>query len=127
MANGLAVAPGVGFTGSTATLKTNATDKAQVVTFTTSSTIPGAGPYLLFTLTYAGSWGSPYDDGPTVLAGASANFSLSRTSSQMQACANLGPFFTIPDSHNYTVAVYCTNAPSISTAYDIGLISIAGP
>ena len=123
----VAVAPGAGFTSATATLISSASDRAGYVTFTTSSTIPGSGPYLIFTLTWGGSWANTYGNPPVVSACACANPNNARSASFMAAVAALGPFFAIPNSLDTTAAVYCTNAPSISTAYDIGYTAVQGP
>ena len=127
MANAVTVAPGSGFTGATAVLNSAATDKAGFVTFTTSTTIPGSGPYLLCTLTFSGSWADTYSIPPVVIAYPSANPFNSRTASQEAAAAALGPFFVILNSNLTQAAVYCTSAPSESTAYDIGYAAIQGP
>jgi hypothetical protein len=125
---GMSVVPGAGFTtGPTTTLVTNSNDTAGVVTFNPGTVIP-ASPYLIFTLTFGGSWTSSWSIvQPVVLLGACANFGLSRTAAAMLASSALGPFYAIPNSVCTTVACYCTVAPTISTNYDIGYLSIPGP
>jgi hypothetical protein len=123
---GLSVAPGPGFTDATTTVITTS-DKASIVTFTTGTVIPGSGPYLIFTLTSGGSWVSVYSIPPAVHAFPCANPFNDRTAAQMAAVASLSPFFTIPNTAVTQAAVYCTNQPSASTAYDIGYTAIQGP
>ena len=126
MGTAIAVAPGAGFTSATASLIFSASDKAGYVTFTTATTIPSS-PYLLFTLTFASSWTSTYADAPVVTVFPCAMPGNARTASQMLAVAALGPFYVIPNANVTAAAVYCTNAPSSSTAYDIGYAVIQGP
>jgi hypothetical protein len=123
---GLTVTPGSGFTGATTTIITTS-DKASIVTFTTSTTIPGSGPYLIFTLVTGGSWVSAYSIPPAISVFPCANPFNARTAAQMAAVAALGPFFVIPNSAVTQAAVYCTNAPAQSTAYDIGYTAIQAP
>lgn len=126
MGTAITVTPGAGFTSATATLIFSASDRAGYVTFTTASTIPSS-PYLLFTLTFATSWTATYADAPVVSVFPCANPSNARTASQMAAVAALGPFYVIPSGSFVTAAVYCTNAPSQSTAYDVGYTAVQGP
>ena len=126
MGNAVTVTPGSGFTSATATLQPGSDDMAGIVTFTTASTIP-AGPYLIFTLQWGGSWAATYEEVPAIGISACANPNNNRTASQMLAVAALGPFCIIPNSLNTTAAVYCTNAPAESTAYDIAYFAIQGP
>lgn len=127
MGTAVAVAPGAGFTGATAALNAVASDAAGFVTFTTATTIPGSGPYLLFTITWASSWNATYGDPPVISVFPCALFSNSRTAAQTAAVAALGPFFVLPNSINTTAAVYSTNAPAISTAYDVAYLAVQGP
>jgi hypothetical protein len=121
------VAPGAGFTGATAAFSSDwPNDTAGIVTFTTAATIP-ASPYLIFTVTFCGSWASQYDQGLVVLVGACASALTGQTAAQELAAASLGPFYAIPNLHQTTCAVYCTNAPAQATAYDIGYIAVQGP
>jgi len=126
MGAAVTVTPGAGFTSATATLISSASDRAGFVTFTTATTIP-ASPYLLFTLTWGGSWANTYGNPPVVSVCACANPNNARTAAQMAAVAALGPFYVIPNSNDTTAAVYCTNAPAASTAYDIGYFAVKGP
>jgi hypothetical protein len=116
-----------GFAGATATISSSGSDAQGVVTFTTSATIPGSGPYLLFTLTWAGSFGKTYAILPTFIVFPCSNAFAARTAAQQAATAALGPFFCIANTLLTTLAVYCTNAPAESTAYDIGYAVIVGP
>lgn len=127
MANSVAVTPGAGFAGATAVLNPAANDTSGFVTFTTASTIPGSGPYLLFTLTWASSWNSTYVVPQAVTAFACALFTDNLTAAQVMAAAALGPYGVLPSAGNITAAVYCTNAPAITTAYDIAYTAIQGP
>jgi hypothetical protein len=127
MGNAVTVVPGAGFTGATATLSNAASDAAGIVTFTTSATIP-ASPYLIFTLTWGGSWASSNaEEVPAIVAGACANPTKGRTAAQMAAAAALGPFYVIPNAANTKADVYCTNAPAAGTAYDIAYSAVQGP
>lgn len=126
MGTAIAVTPGAGFTSATATLIFSASDKAGYVTFTTASTIPSS-PYLLFTLTFAGSWTATYADAPVVAVFPCAMPGNARTAAQQLAVAALGPFYVIPNANVTNAAVYCTNAPAQTTAYDIGYITVQGP
>jgi hypothetical protein len=126
MGNAITVTPGAGFTSATATLNASASDAAGFVTFTTAATIP-ASPYKLFTLQWGGSWQSSYATFPVVSVFACANPANSRTAAQEGAVAALGPFYVIPNALGLSADVYCTNAPAISTAYDIGYAAIQGP
>ena len=121
------VAPGAGFTSATATLISSASDAAGYVTFTTATTIPGSGPYLLFTLTWGGAWAQTYGNPPVVGISACGNPNNSRSAAFMAAVAALGPFFVVFNSALTTAAVYCTSAPAQNTAYDIGYIAVQGP
>jgi hypothetical protein len=123
MGNAVSVVPGAGFTAATTTLSTFASDQSCIVTFTTATTIPGS-PFLLFTLTWGGSWAATYPDVPAILAFPCASPVNGRTQAQMAAVAALGPFYIVPSINNTTAQVYCTNAPAISTAYDIGVVCI---
>ena len=126
MANAVTVTPGAGFTGATATLSFQSSDKSGFVTFTTSTTIP-ASPYLLFTLTWASSWNALYSVPPVIGVFPCSLFTNNRTAAQEAAVAALGPFYVVPNSGNTNVAVYCTNPPAASTAYDLGYFAIQGP
>ena len=126
MPNAVTVTPGSGFTSATTTLQPGADDMAGIVTFTTSVTIPSS-PYLIFTLQWGGSWAATIEEVPAIGISACANPNNNRTASQMAAVAALGPFYVIPNSLNTTAAVYCTNAPAESTAYDFGYFAIQGP
>jgi len=126
MGTAIAVTPGAAFTSATATLLFSSADRAGYVTFTTSTTIPSS-PYLIFTLTFATSWTSTYADAPVISVFPCAMPGNSRTAAQMLAVAALGPFCVIPNANFTTAAVYCTNAPSESTAYDLGYYAVQGP
>lgn len=127
MGNAITVTPGSGFTSATATLNSAASDVAGFVTFTTATTIPGSGPYKLFTLLWGGSWQSAYATPPVFAAHSCANPANGRSASFMAAVAALGPFFVLPSSLETSADFYCTNQPAESTAYDIGYTAVQGP
>lgn len=127
MGNAITVTPGAGFTSATATINPAASDVSGFVTFTTATTIPGAGPYKLFTLLWGGSWQSTYSTPPVISAFACANPGNGRSASFMAAVAALGPFFVLPAALGLSADVYCTNAPAQSTAYDVGYTTVQGP
>jgi hypothetical protein len=124
------VVPNVaGFSESTASLRVDDNDTAGVVTFTTSTTIPDAGPFLLFTIVWAGSWAMAWiNSGPVVQIGVCADATHPLpTAAQLMAAAALGPFAAMPNESNTSVDVYCTNAPAENTSYQIAYQAIAGP
>jgi len=126
MGNPVSVTPGSGFTGATAVLNGPANDQAGFVTFTTSGTIPSS-PYLIFTLTWGGSWAATYPVPPVVSLFPCANPGNSRSAAFMAAVAALGPFYAIPSIVLTTTDIYCTNAPATSTVYELGYTAIQGP
>lgn len=122
------VSVGAGFTAATATLPSTANDTAGIVTFTAGSAVGSGPPYLIFTLTWSGSWCSTYSVQPAVQIFPCANAFSGRSAAFMAAVAALGPFFGIMSASLTHCDVYCTASPGTSgVVYDIGYHCLAGP